>query len=141
MGSPLLAVRQTLSAGNPLNSWLIGVGPVSRVPALSYTEKTVLTICTYWVGPTAPLGSGGSHRQPAAEPPAESTELCPSKVPLGVGAAGAASVVCTAFCTAWSTKPAGTGRFGFTRSRPCSTSRGPVGAAVDMSRTAGETPL
>src|SRR5260370_36116412 len=93
MGSPLLAVRQILSAGNPLNSWLIGVGPVSRVPALSYIEKTVLTICTYWVGPTAPLGSGGSHRQPAALPPPESTELCPSKVALGVGAGRGAAAV------------------------------------------------
>src|SRR6267378_3859748 len=134
MGSPLLLSLHV--PGKLLHKALIGVGPDSRVPALSYTEKTVLTIWTYWVGPTAPLVSGGSHRQPAGLPPAESTELCPSKVPKGAGAAGAASApsaVCTAFCTALSTKPAGTGRFGFTRNRPCSISRGPVDAPVGKS--------
>src|SRR5205823_7405968 len=75
--------------------------------------------------------------QPAALPPPESTELWPSKLAIGVGAASAAGTL----CTAGSTKPSGTGRFGLTRSRSRSTSRGPGDAAVGKSRTAGVTTL
>src|ERR1700674_2372661 len=96
-------------------------------------EKDEFTICTYWLGPTAPFVSGG------IQPLHPSVAVIPSKVAIGVAIASGAG----ALCTTESVKLGGTARSGRTRRKPSSFSivRGPVAGPVGKSRTAGERPL
>src|SRR5262249_58651596 len=75
--------------------------PAAIVPVvLSKTPMPVLTICTYWVAPTAPLGSGGAQPQKLAGSPAPRPR--PPKLSPVVPASGPPGVV-------WATGSGSTG--------------------------------
>src|SRR4029077_1070341 len=59
MGSPSLSVWHP--PPNPDQSVLIGTGPKIGVPALLNTARSVFTVSTMWLGPTAALVSGGAE--------------------------------------------------------------------------------
>ena len=59
IGSPSLLVWHP--PPNPDHSVLIGTGPNTGVPALLNTAKSVFTVSTMWLGPTAALVSGGAE--------------------------------------------------------------------------------
>ncbi len=63
MGSPSLVVAH--APGSVANNALNVAGAVSGLPALSHTRNAELTACTYCVGPTAPVVSGGKKPWPS----------------------------------------------------------------------------
>ena len=60
-------------------------GPARDAPVLLKTSNCELTICTYCVGPTAPVVSGGMQPHP------ESFAVCPSKLAMGFPAGKSAA--------------------------------------------------
>src|SRR5437763_17074808 len=138
MGSPSLLVWQP--PPKPDQREWPATGPLRTLPvALSKTAKELLTHCTYWVRPTAPLVSGGALviLKPAKPEPS------PSKPSPAVGArpVGANGAVC--WCTASGTvegfKPSGNG-IARTRSfsRSCPRCALELACTSGMSRTAIE---
>src|SRR5262245_65563633 len=86
-GSPSFSAPQLLFA-NPVHSVLIGTGPNTGVPVLLKMAKSVFTTSTTWLGPTAPLVSGGAEF--TTNVPAGPVKPCPtpSKLATVVGARG-----------------------------------------------------
>ena len=101
------------------------------------TAKEVLTHCTYWVAPAAPLVSGGA---PVAEKPGNPTPT-PSKLRPGVVLTrGARALAAPAACASGSTQPRGTargGRMSFTGCRRSWPSSG-IGGITGISRNGRE---
>src|SRR5262245_38938827 len=99
---------------------------------LLYTANPVLTICTYCVAPTAPLGSGGAQAQKLARSPLP--RPMPPKPSEGLGVSGAPGVVCRA--------PSGTSGPAFWPGMRSGRSGEPLNALTwaGRSRAAGDTP-
>src|SRR5215471_10057002 len=123
---------------NPDHSVLIGTGPNSGVPVFENTAKSVLTISTTWLGPTAPLLSGGAEF--TVNVPAGPVKPCPmpSKLLVVVGARSAAAPALRGACTTGSLSNGSTRDDGMRLTGSASRlpkRRGPGGS----SRSGGET--
>src|SRR5215813_3245195 len=94
MGSPSSLVWQP--PPKPEKRLLMALGkPAAIAPVvLLKTPMPVLTICTYWVAPTAPLVSGGAQPQKLAGSPAPRPR--PPKPSPVVAASGVPAVDCRA---------------------------------------------